>query len=142
MKNAIIITIVLLASTPMWSQYRSDKHNDKIAALRIAYITEELQLSSSEAQLFWPLFNQHEMSQEALRQDRYSLLDLTSDRSHTDILVDYVDNRASQHTLTKEYINQLKGVLSDEKIVKLLALDKKFRQRLLNRLNDKRDEKK
>ena len=138
MKNIFIIsTAVLLISTSAWGQFRSEKNKEKVEALRIAYITDELELSSSEAQLFWPIFNEYEQKQEELRKNRNELLDQATGDA-TEVLSIYVDNRSQQHEYMLDYIDRLKNVISDEKIVKLLTLDNKFKERLLKRLNTQR----
>ena len=40
---------------------------DKIKSLKIAFITERLNLSSDEAAVFWPVYNEHEDAIEKLR---------------------------------------------------------------------------
>ena len=72
MKTFKIIPIfLLLLSVNSFAQ--AGKHREKktqIKALKIAFITEELKLSSAEAEKFWPLYNAYDTEQSDLRQKK------------------------------------------------------------------------
>ena len=51
--------IALLCPLFMFSQNILDKKREKIEIEKIAYITKALDLSSEEAQVFWPLYNKY-----------------------------------------------------------------------------------
>ena len=57
-----------------------DKIKDKVKAQRVAYITQELELSETEAQKFWPIYNTYQSEIEQLR----ASLDLKPRRDMTD----------------------------------------------------------
>lgn len=67
MKNSLKIGLVLLMvlfSTFSFAQDRSKR--EKIKTLKVAFITERLNLSTNEAQSFWPLYNDYEEKRESL----------------------------------------------------------------------------
>ena len=51
------------------AQTKADK-KEQIAAFRVAFITKELSLTSREAQLFWPVYNEYQDKLESLRTTR------------------------------------------------------------------------
>jgi len=57
--NKIFITvcIALFLSTGLMAQERG---KERIKAYKTAYITEQLDLSSAEAEVFWPVYNKYE----------------------------------------------------------------------------------
>ena len=63
-KNILLLTLILF-STISFSQ---DKH-EQIQALKVALITEEMNLSEIEAQKFWPIYNAFEEKNSQLRKD-------------------------------------------------------------------------
>ena len=69
-KNILIVLFLLFSTTLMFGQRRPDK--EKIKSLKIAYITERLNLKSSEAQAFWPIYNAHEELMESFRNQERS----------------------------------------------------------------------
>lgn len=53
MKTTIKIVLFLFVTTFTFGQTPQEK-KDKIKALKVAYITEKLDLTTEEAQKFWP----------------------------------------------------------------------------------------
>ena len=72
MKKIFIILVALSFTLPLFSQdNRMGEHRDKIKALKVADITDKLNLSASEAEKFWPIYNAFENDQERLRSDTF-----------------------------------------------------------------------
>ena len=70
MKTKIIYPIVfLLISTLSFSQGFREK-KEKVKALKMAYITEQLNLTTEEAQKFWPIYNAFDEKQSELRHEK------------------------------------------------------------------------
>src|SRR5690606_39910846 len=67
MKQLIIITILALFSLSGFSQVKQEK----IEALKTAYITEQLNLTSSEAEKFRPIYNTLEDQKNALKKEAH-----------------------------------------------------------------------
>ena len=63
----IIVLVLFLSTTILFGQRKEDR--DKIEALRIAYITERLDLSPEQAQQFWPIYNVHQKKMEEYRNE-------------------------------------------------------------------------
>ena len=55
MKN--IILLLLLVSSFQISLAQQGQHRERIKALKTAHITNELNLTSDEAEKFWPVYN-------------------------------------------------------------------------------------
>ena len=58
MKHIYTFFIVVFITSSVFSQKRGE-NKEKIKALKIAYLTEKLDLSSNEAEKFWPIYNKH-----------------------------------------------------------------------------------
>ncbi|GAB7257602.1 hypothetical protein [uncultured Polaribacter sp.] len=66
MKKYILLLTIVLTSFSSMAQHTKESRK-KIKALKTAYLTQELQLTSSEAEKFWPLYNKHEENIDFLR---------------------------------------------------------------------------
>ena len=70
MKTKFILPIILLfISSVSFSQDFKEKR-EKVKALKVAYITEQLELTTEEAQKFWPLYNAFDDKQAELRHEK------------------------------------------------------------------------
>ncbi|HTB99483.1 MAG TPA: hypothetical protein VK705_02255, partial [Ferruginibacter sp.] len=52
--------------------YAQDKQDrkDRVETMHIAYLSDKLNLTSAEAEKFWPIYNQYKADQDALRKQR------------------------------------------------------------------------
>jgi hypothetical protein len=144
MKKYILLTYTLLCFfiAPVFAQ-DDDERNDKVEALRIAFITEKLNLSSEEAKVFWPVFNGFTTELKKLRSKlkesslTYSVKQSPSDQDANKFINDYVSLKQQELDLTKRYLNEFKKVLPEQKVAQLLTLEQEFKKQLLQRLKNK-----
>jgi len=124
MKTKIIYPIVfLLISTLSFSQGFKEK-KEKVKALKVAYITEQLDLTKEEAQKFWPIYNAFDDKQAELRHEKMRAIldrfepgnvDKLSEKDASTLLTQMEVVEESLFTLRKKFIKDLQGVLSAKK---------------------------
>ena len=68
MKNYYLLIICFLSTTLIQAQ-RPDKRTE-LKALKIGYLTKQLELTSSEAEVFWPVYNEFDKKMFELRQQK------------------------------------------------------------------------
>ena len=136
MKYYISIFMILVFSLGLQAQQQD--RQEKIKALKIAFFTERIGLSSEEAEIFWPLYNEHEQKKEALRkQERREIRDKIAARENFSeaeanaILNTYLELEESQEELDKEFYLEMAQKLSAAKVLKLFRAEHEFRRRLL-----------
>jgi hypothetical protein len=132
MKQLIIILILGALTTNVTAQ----KDREKIESLRIAHITSELDLSSEKSQVFWPIFNTYDDSKHSLRNEKRAILKGSEQRA--DAIDELIRIEEAQYLLFKQYIADLRDVLSDDQILSLISAEKKFKERLIKRLHSDR----
>lgn len=120
---------------------------DKIKAIKIAYITNELSLTSDEATKFWPLFNAFEDKQNEIRKQKLKgyldrtdddSIDKLSDKEATTLLLQIESTEDELYQIKKKFIANLKGIISPIKILKLKKAEEGFNRKLLQQYRDKR----
>lgn len=89
MKKIVLILTVLLSSFSFaFAQDEDLTKQEKIQALYVAYVTQQLQLTPDEAQKFWPLHTQFEAELKGIRRD---LSELDKQQARLDIKKKYQD---------------------------------------------------
>jgi hypothetical protein len=116
--------------------------NDRISSLRVAFITQRLQLSPEESQQFWPVYNQFT---EKLQQIKSSVkpqksLDDMSDADTEKMIFSQLDSEQRELDLRKEYYQKLRKVISVKKIARLFRAEQDFKAELVNRIKENRNE--
>ncbi len=147
MKIIKIIPILLfLFAINTFAQPRLKEKKEQIKALKVAYITEELQLTSEEATKFWPVFNafedkQKELRQEKMRSNKNRLdageVDAMSEKEATNLLNQMESTEDDLYQLRKKFIVSLKGILPAKKIIKLKRSEEGFNRKLLKQYREK-----
>ena len=69
-RNLIAVLVFFVGTTVFYGQ-KNDW--EKIKSLKVAYFTEKLELSSSEAKGFWPIYENFEKDLHKLYEDRRDL---------------------------------------------------------------------
>ncbi|HLT49701.1 MAG TPA: hypothetical protein VKZ90_04560 [Aequorivita sp.] len=133
-----LIFIFLLASIAMQAQ---DGKHEKIKALKTAYITEKLSLTSNEAEKFWPIYNKYDDKFHALRKKEKSEiyqklrdgLDKMNDTEANALIDTSLSLESEQLELRKQMIAELRGIISSKKIIILKKTEDDFKRELLDR---------
>ncbi len=144
-----LMIILFLATLGMNAQ---DRKFEEIKAHKIAFITEKVNLTSTQAQKFWPIYNKHEQQVMALRKTQLEGLktlkdknmDGLSDKKAKEVLVKYAEIRGELTKKMEQLISLLEGVITPQQTIKLLMAEEGFKKKLLKRFrgrNQKRKEK-
>ncbi len=142
MKNTILTFCFLLGlSTLSYGQPPNRGQNrDKIDALRIAHITEQLQFTPEEAQQFWPIFNKFKEEEKTMRRS-YRIPKSTDEMTPEEaenFLNGQLEKIEKQLDFRRRYFAALKQVLPSQKIVKLLEAEKSFKKKILDLRRERR----
>ncbi|MCB9234248.1 MAG: hypothetical protein H6581_21505 [Bacteroidia bacterium] len=134
-----LIGIVL----PGLAQPADGSRRDRIEALKIAYLTRELSLTSDEAKVFWPVYDQFQNERKALRKEArlekveaQMNFDEMSDKEVQGMLNEMVDNKQAELDLTRKYIGEFQKVLPVRKVAKLFQAELRFKNQLMERLQN------
>ncbi len=151
----LILSIAFIASANVYSQQRNNIDIDRVKSHKIAFITNELNLTAREAQVFWPVYNAHEKLMSQYRRDEINAMKMVvknPDRSYLSKknfdnisedeakkIYSIVTNlRNKTHQEKQNYMSKLTSILSYKKILKLQASERKFRKELFRKLRQNR----
>ncbi len=130
MKKFILYISFLLAifsaNAQVEEQPLNQKKEEKIKALYIAYISEQLKLSPDEAQKFWPLHTQYETDLKAINNNTTNEL----------------DRQQAVLNVKKKYQAGFSKLLGNERSNNFYRQDGEFRKKLVERLKQIRQQRK
>ena len=144
-----LITCLFLSLTLGFSSFAQERNEsrEKIKALKIAYLTEQLALTTIEAEKFWPIYNAFDKEQHDLRnKQRFEMRKaLRNERA-----VDVIDEKDAEklvnlklltdkqlHESEKEFIQKISGIISYKKILKLQMAEMEFGRKLLKKYHER-----
>ena len=133
-----LIIILFLATLGMNAQ---DRKFEEIKAHKTAFITEQVNLTSAQAEKFWPIYNKHEQEVMALRKTqlegfktlRNKNVDDLSEAKAKAMLLKHGQVKAQLTKKMVQLISLLEGVITPQQTIKLLMAEEGFKKRLLKR---------
>ena len=136
-KYVIIIAALIGFQTLLCAQ---DEQRNRIASLRIAFITNKLSLTQKESQDFWPIYNGFKDEVAELRQGFKNDNDpeLMSDVELETYLDQSMLLEEKQMALKRAFIKDLRSVISIRKVVRLQQAENEFKRKLLNEQRKRR----
>ena len=141
MKN-LIFTIVLLTSLSIFSQ---ESKSDKVEAMKVGFITNRLELTAKEAQVFWPLYNEYNSKMEKLRKTKRSDFeelknksDNITDKELETFINEVFASKQKELDLQKEYYEKYAKVLPVKKVAMLYQAENQFKRELLRKIKEKK----
>lgn len=118
--RAYILSFILVLATAFSSI--AQPHGDRVRALRIAYITDKIHLSSQQSEQFWPLYNRYQDEIRGIRRD---------DRIEDDIAMS-----EAILDVKKKYKVEFLKVISQEQLTALYKAEREFKAMLIKRLEE------
>ena len=149
LKFCSLLIVLMVSSFAGMAQRQFDPQTmELIKTKKIAFLTEQIGLTSQEAERFWPIYNE-------LDKQRFLIMEKKRDLEHSsetsNAALTEADYRklaielASTHTkegkLIEEYNLKLLNVLPAEKVVKLYLAEGKFRATLMHEFRKSEQEK-
>lgn len=136
-------TIILLCMLGIWGMtFGQENHRERIKAYKTAYITQQLDLSSKEAEKFWPIYNDYEKQMFTIRvlqvraeRDKINEqggFDALSDKDADAALHKFLQNEKEVLKVKETLYKEVSSVLSPVKMLKLYKAEADFSKKLLS----------
>jgi hypothetical protein len=110
------------------------QHWERIKAMKVAYITQELNMDAKLAEKFWPVYNQYERAKMDLhKRERFQsekIENITEDEAEK-MLTEFLNIEKEEYTVKKELYANLKEIMSAREIIKLHKLESDFNKKLM-----------
>ncbi len=148
MKKTLIFGLLLstaagMAQPKIGDRAEIEKKKEKIEAIKVAYITEELELTVAESQAFWPVYNELQSKEHELREEqRANFMSLKKDEEISEkeletMIYKMSDIHIAIEELRKSYLDDFIDILDAKKMLQLMKAEKEFGRRMMERMKGK-----
>jgi hypothetical protein len=135
-KKYIFCLFILFTFLKLFPQ--GGNKREKIEALRVAFITQKLNLTADESQKFWPVYNEYQDKLKASRKEFRKQPDVfTNDKEAQDYLDAELLLKQREFGLYKEYYDKIKKTIPIKKVAELRQAEEDFKKELLKQLQGK-----
>ena len=121
----------------------AQNNKDKIQSAKISFITQQVNLTPSEAEKFWPLYNDEQDKLDALKLKRKEFkktkenLNNATEKEIDTYLQTELYIKQKETDIFKEYHELFKKVLPARKIALLYKAEEDFKKELIKQLKEK-----
>ncbi len=141
----LIFLLILMFPLTLFAQpqkgNKGKPKRENIEAQKIAFITRELDLSSEEAQKFWPVYNLFSKDRQELRKQKRDAMNSgkkpedLSDVELSKMMETVMAVKQKELDLEKNYHTKFLNVLPVAKVAKLYRAEEKFKRILLEKIS-------
>lgn len=121
---------------------------EKFMAKRVSFITEKLELTPAEAQVFWPIYNQSDKENwDAQNKRREIEMKVQkengnlSDKEIIDLTKQMVETHKAEALVREKYNKKFLEILPPKKVLKLYQAEHQFRMMMLHEYRNRRPDK-
>ncbi|MDF3076766.1 MAG: hypothetical protein K0S09_655 [Sphingobacteriaceae bacterium] len=131
MKRIVFILLSIFIATSAFAQAPRSKGRERLEAAKAAFINQKLNLTSDEAEQFWPVFNNYQRESELLIKQR--AIAKKSGEAY-DVELDF---KSKMLDLQRRYSQQFYKVLPRSKAIQVFKAERDFRQNLIKELGER-----
>ncbi len=140
----------MVAAAMLWmaqvssAQEKGDQEKgERIQQLKIAFISERLDLSREQAEKFWPIFNDFDGQKMNIRKQlkdfHKKMKDgIVAEKELTDAINKMTELRTQEAQVDKQLLLEVLPVIGADKTQRLIGLEEDFRKKLMDKFREKR----
>lgn len=146
MKKLVLVCMSLLAFMNVQAQddnkEKREERKENLEAMKVAFITKELDLTPEEAEKFWPVYNQREAEMEAIHKEmrqqmKGKKIEEMSDAEVEKMLDTQMTMKQKELDIEKSYNDKFKAVIPVKKVAKLHIAEHKFKAEVMRQWKEK-----
>ena len=141
----VVLSMGAFAQGPQGPRRGGDKGwRERVRAEKVAFLTEQIDLTESEAQVFWPIYNEIQKAQREsfdAVQKAYAAMakgveDGKTGKDMEKLVHAYIDAKDKSDGIETKYMNKLLKALPAEKVARYYVAEEKFRHQQIGRLGN------
>jgi hypothetical protein len=140
MKRVTIFLLLMLLFPLSWTSAQNP-NLEKLNNYKIGFFTKKLNLTSAEAEKFWPVYNEYQSQRNQIQLEKLKINrnfnqngNSLSDGQLEEMGDKFVDCIVRESDLAVAFHKKLKAVLSPEKVILYYQAENQYKMQLLNEL--------
>ena len=144
MKKLVLIFFTLFTVSQAMAQDSDKDKWERIKALKVAYFTQELNLTDKVAEKFWPIYNRYEKARHELHKREHIELENVECINETEannLLDEFLTVENEEYKIKKQLFRELREIISAKDIIKMHKLEDEFHKKLIKEYRSKKERK-
>lgn len=143
----IILTLAVSVMVVITASSQGNSNREKLNTYKIGFFTKKLNLTASEAQKFWPVYNEYQGEKIKLQTERLGLIrtfnqgeSAMSDEQILRLGDRLVESQVKETEMAVKFHEMLKQVLPPAKVIRFYQAENQFRVFLLKELQNRQQQ--
>lgn len=140
MRRGIIILLIML-TFPVVKLAAQNSNLEKLNAYKIGFFTKRLNLTSREAEKFWPVYNDYQQQKNLIQVERILIIknfnqneSTLNDSQLTELSDRLIATVVHESSLAVTFHQKLKEVLPPVKVIRFYQVENQYKAQLINEL--------
>lgn len=136
-----IILLLSIITFSLGLQAQNKQGSERVRAAKIEFFTEKLDLTPTESDKFWPIYNDYQSRKSKLKHERLNIMRFyeennlnMSPQELNESLNRFIEIEKELAILIEKYNDKFKQVLANDKVLKIYVAEIQFRDYLLKQL--------
>jgi hypothetical protein len=141
-----VLAIFVMTGSIVFSQGKGkekEDHMERVKALKVAFLTDKLQLTSKEAETFWPVYNEYSEKRDKIRDEQKAQgkqykqsAETITDQQALEISDKIIQLMKQETQLAEDFHNKIKTLLPGKKIAALYQAEFDFRRDMIKKIRE------
>jgi hypothetical protein len=146
MKNGLIIITVVL-TFPFMRLQAQNPNLEKFSNYKIGFFTKKMNLTSPEAEKFWPVYNDYQRQKNLIQRDKIMLIrdfnqneSILDDRQLTEMGEKLIKGMSDENSLAVGFHKKIRELLPPSKVLKYYQAENQYKIQLLRELQENKQQ--
>jgi len=139
LKTSLLAAVIcFLGGT--YADAQSLNKREQLESQKVAFFTQQLNLTVEEAQVFWPLYNEYQQKEDELNKSRRAIIKKLEtepnldEKELTELSDKYIAIQVEEAKLASTYHEKFKKILPIKKLIAYYEAERKYKRFLLQQL--------
>jgi hypothetical protein len=143
----ILYIIMALSIVPLISLHGQNPNIEKFNTYKIGFFTKKMNLTSAEAEKFWPVYNEYQKQKNLIQRDKIMIIrdfnqneNSLSDSQLTEMGDKLIKDLADESSLAVAFHRKVKEILPPAKVIRYYQAENQYKMQLLKELQETRQQ--
>ena len=146
MKRVFFVLLIMMIVS-VANSTAQNPNLEKLNSYKIGFFTKKLNLTSAEAEKFWPVYNEYQKQKNLIQQEKITIIrdfnqneNNLSDSQLTEMGDKLVATIGQESSLAVTFHKKLKEVLPPAKVIRFYQAENQYKIQLLNELQGRQQQ--
>jgi hypothetical protein len=147
MKKGLILLITVALTFPLMRLHAQNPNLEKFSTYKIGFFTKKMNLTSREAEKFWPVYNDYQKQKNLIQRDKIMIIrdfnqneSALNDSQLTEMGDRLIKNISDETSLAVSFHKKIREFLPPDKVLKYYQAENQYKIQLLRELQENKQQ--